>query len=167
MSIEEIRTRASRLEHIVSRRNLREYIAGAIGIVGFLRLMWIGPTTTIRVGAALTIAGGVFVLYLLRKWGSANPLPEDLGLTSAVDFHRAQLERQRDLLRNVWSWYLMPFVPGLAVTQVGIAMAHPERTQRLVALGIGVCLMMVAVAAVNRYGAARIQKRIDSLPSNP
>jgi hypothetical protein len=101
MSLEQIREKAQRFEGVIYRRSRREYVAGTIGIFGFLRLLWIGPTTTIRIGAALTIVGGALVLYLLRKWGSTAPLPEALALQSAIEFHRAQLERQRDLLRSV------------------------------------------------------------------
>ena len=64
---------------------------------------------------------------MLHLWGTARTLPSDLALTSALEFHRVQLERQRDLLRSVWWWYLLPFAPGVLVLEIGHALAQPER----------------------------------------
>jgi hypothetical protein len=166
MSLDEIRARAQRLEHVVSRRNRREYLAAAVGIAGFLRILWLGPTTMIRVGAVLTIAGGLLVVYLIRRWGTATAFPDDLALKSAIDFHRVGLERQRDLLRRVWWWYVMPFVPGLTVLQIGQAVAHPERMQRLIVIAMGMVVLMAGVYGLNRRAATKLQHRIDALNGN-
>jgi hypothetical protein len=42
-------------------------------------------------------------------------VPADLGRASCLAFHRRELERQRDLLRGVWLWYVAPPVPGIAL----------------------------------------------------
>ncbi|MBM3738862.1 MAG: hypothetical protein FJW39_24060 [Acidobacteria bacterium] len=48
-------------------------------------------------------------------------VPADLALKLGIDFHRAELERQRDLLQGIWSWYPLPLVPGMVVLNIGFA----------------------------------------------
>ena len=167
ISLEEIRSRARRLERIVARRNLREYVAAAIVTPAFGWIMWVGPSGTIRIGAGLIIAATVFFVYQLHVRGSAMSLAADLGLSSSLDFHRAQLERQRDLLRSVWSWALLPFVPGFLVLQIGLALALPARTARFIVIGVVFLVLLVGLYALNRRVAARIQQRLDRLKENP
>ena len=91
----------------------------------------------------------------------------DLGLRGSLDFHRVQLERQRDLLRSVWSWALLPFVPGFLVLQIGLALALPARTARFIVIGVLFVVLTVGLHALNRRVAARIQQRLDRLKENP
>jgi hypothetical protein len=78
-----------------------------------------------------------------------------------------QLERQRDLLRSVWSWYLLPFVPALLVLQIGLALAHPEKMSRIVTFGVLLVAFMAGVYELNRRAAAGVQRRIDHLKESP
>ena len=163
ISLEEIRSRARRLERIVARRNLREYVAAAIVAPAFAWIMWIGPSATIRVGAALNIAAILFVVQQLYVRGSSTALPADLAFCSSLDFYRAQLERQRDLLRSVWSWALLPLMPGFLVLQIGLALALPARTARFIVIGVVFLVLLAGLHALNRHVAARIQQRLDRL----
>jgi hypothetical protein len=163
---DEIRQMARRLEHKVARRNRREYVAAAIVVAVFGWQIFTMPSVTLRIGAGLTIAATIAVAFMLHLWGTARTLPSELALTSALEFHRVQLERQRDLLRSVWWWYLLPFVPGVLVLAIGHALAQPERTSRIIAWSVGMILLMVGGYALNRRAAARIQRRIDRLKEN-
>jgi hypothetical protein len=167
ISVEEIRGRAKRLERIVARRNLREYFAAVVVVPAFGWIVWVGPSGTIRAGAGMVILGTIFIVYYLRRRGSASSLPGDLGLKSALEFHCVELVRQRDLLRSVWLWALLPIVSGMLVLQIGQALAHPEWLWRIVLY----CAVLVAGAAglhaLNHRAAARIQERIDRLKEKP
>jgi hypothetical protein len=103
---------------------------------------------------------------MMYLWGTARTLPSDLALTSALEFHRVELEKQRDLLRSVWWWYLLPFAPGILVLEIGQALARPERTSRIIVFGIVMFLLAVGVYALNWRAAARMQRRIDRLKEN-
>jgi hypothetical protein len=63
------------------------------------------------------------------------------GVSTCIEFHRRTLERQRDALRGVGSWYLLPLVPGIAVIMIGTAVnkwtAHPVGMGHLV-MGYGI-----------------------------
>jgi hypothetical protein len=124
MPLEEIHRRARQFEKRISRRNLREYIAGGIGIVIFTVYLFIFRNPVARTGSALIIAGALFVLFQIYKRATPGTLPADLALTASLEFHRRELVRQRDLLRTVWLWYLGPFIPGIVVFGMGVAPRH-------------------------------------------
>jgi hypothetical protein len=163
ISLDEIRERARHLERRVARRNRREYVAAAFVVSFYGWVMWVAPAATIRIGAGLAVAAAISIAYYLHRRGTATSLPADLGLRSALEFHRAQLERQRDLLRSVWWWGLLPFAPSLLVLEIGQALAQPERISRIIAFSVGIIVFMVALYELNRRAAAGIQRRIDRL----
>jgi len=166
IALDEIRQMAQRLEHKVSRRNRREYVAAAVVVAAFGWQVFTAPSVLLRIGAGMCLVAAIAVAYLMHRWGTARTLPSDLALTSALAFHRVELERQRDLLRSVWWWYLLPFTPGVLVLEIGQALARPERTTRIVALSVVMLLMAVGIYALNWRAAVRIQQRIDRLKEN-
>src|SRR5689334_7946236 len=97
MPLEEIRRQARQFEKRIGRRNLREYIAGAIVLVIFTVYLFIFPNPMIRAGSALIIAGDLLVMWQLYRRATPRTLREDLALTASLQFHRQELVRQRDL----------------------------------------------------------------------
>src|ERR1039457_1836068 len=95
-------------------RNLTEYAASTFVVVFFASTMFRYPEL-MRAGAALIITGVIYMVWQLHKRGSARTVPSDLAFNNCVAFHRIELERQRDLVSHVWSWYLGPMIPGMAV----------------------------------------------------
>jgi hypothetical protein len=166
ITLDEIRQMAQRLEHRTSRRNRWEYLTAAFVVAVLGWQMFTLPSVLLRVGAGLTMVAAIAVAYMIRLWGTARTLPSDLALTRALEFHRVQLERQRDLLRSVWRWYLLPFTPGVLVMAIGRALAQPERMAQIIAWSVGMIGIMVGGYVLNWRAAARIQQRIDRLKEN-
>jgi hypothetical protein len=173
ISLEEIRRKAQKLEKGVWWRNLREYAASAIVIATFGYTFLVSPPILVRAGCGLLIAGTLFVVYTLHRRGASRTVLAELAFRTCVDFHRMELERQRDLLRSVWTWYLLPFVPGMIVFLLGLfrrtmqlpnAPAHAGvivTTFTLVAAGCA--LLFVGVGKLNQWGARKLQREIDAL----
>jgi hypothetical protein len=166
IALDDIRQIAQRLEHKVARRNRREYVAAAIVVAVFGWSMFTAPSVLLRIGGGLSIAATIAVAYMLHLWGTAQTLPSDLAVTSALEFHRVQLERQRDLVRGAWWWYLLPFAPGFLVLEIGQVLAHPERRARIIAVSVVVMASGMVIYARSRRAAERIQRRIDRLKEN-
>jgi hypothetical protein len=166
IALDLIRQMAEGLEHRVARRNRREYLAAAVVVAVFGWSLFTAPSAFLRIGAGLSIAATIAVTYMLHLWGTARTLPSDLALTSALEFHRAQLERQRDLRRSVWWSYLLPFGPGFLMLEIGQALAHPERISRIIAISVVVMASGVGIYARSRRAAARLQRQIDRLKEN-
>jgi hypothetical protein len=163
MSLEQVRMRAQRFETRIRRRNIREYVASAIVIVVFSAYVVLLPTLLFRVGSALIIPGALVFLYNLRKRAAIRTLPEDLALVSSRDFYRQQLEQQRDAVRTVWLWGLLPFLPGLAIFIMGAYLLPLHG----VTVGMGMTVLMTStflgVWWLNVRAARRLQRTIDEL----
>jgi hypothetical protein len=175
ISLAELHEKAQKLERRVRRRNLREYAAGAIAIAGYGYYIWKFPTPIIRLGCVLVIAGVLFVVYMLHKRGHARAVPAEMAFRSSLDFYRHELERQRDLLRSVWTWYLLPFVPGLIIFGLGLflrTMKQPNAPAhaRLIVISFSltaafVALVFIVIGKLNQRGARKLQRKIDALDS--
>lgn len=171
LSSEDLRRKMRGSERRIFWRNIREYAAGAFVIAAFGFYEWKLPTLLLRIGSGLTIAGTIYVMFQLHRRASVGPAPSDLGLSSCIDFYRRALERQRDALRAVWSWYLLPFIPGFTVFSIGTALnqraARPGNLGHLV-MGFGIlagCVTAVffGVWKLNQCGAKKLQSQIDEL----
>ena len=173
MSLARVRQVADAFERRVQWRNFGEYAGCAVVIACFGYYISIFQTTLIRTGCGLVMAGTLFVAFALHRRGAARTLPEELALQTCLDFHRHELERQRDLLRSVWSWYLLPFAPGLAVFEAGVlaqamaqpnAAAHETRAITTFAIAIAGCsVVFVSIGVLNRRAASKLQREIDGL----
>jgi hypothetical protein len=145
------------------RQNLREY-ASAVAVV---ILVWLftrhEANVIVLMSGALMAMGAVYVAFYLHRFGSVRALPQDLALTDCLTFHRTELARQRDLLHNVWWWYLLPLVPGPVFLLIGRAIERPD--QRLLQVGVAaICVVtFVGIGKLNDRAARRLQQRIDDL----
>jgi len=164
MSLDQIRAHARTLERRIAWRNGREYVAAVFVAAMFGQAIWHIPSTTIRVASGLIIAGTAFIVYHLYTRGSVRPLPQEIGTTSAIDFLRSELVRQRDLLLSVWRWYLLPLVPGMVLFLIGMALAMPRGGWFVFLIGaVFVSAILFGGHVLNRRAAAYIQTRIDAL----
>lgn len=175
-SPEDLRSKASKFERTIARRNMREYVAAGVVIVVFAYYAWIFPALLLRIGCGLTIAGTLYMVYQLHRRASARTAPADLALLSCIEFQQRELERQRDALRSVWSWYLLPFIPGISVFlpglfQFALRKAHADGRPfqaahvvvSLAAIAIFTVAVFVAVWLLNRWAAGKLQAQIDEL----
>jgi len=163
MSVEEIREKSDKFEQGIRRRNLREYIAAAFVILVFAVYMVIFPNPVIRTGCVLLIAASLYVAYRLHRHGKAQALADRTPFSSCVAHYRAELVRQRDLLRSVMSWYIAPFVPGLVVFTLGIENMRPGRSGAILLTAIPVVAIALIIWALNSRVAKKLQREIDTL----
>lgn len=165
MPLADIHRRADRFQRQIRLRNGIEYGAGVFVLLGFGFYIDRFPGTLIRIGCVLTMLATLFVLFQLHRRASARRLPgATLGVAS-LDFHRAELARQRDALRSAWRWYVAPFIPGVIVFRWGVETelaASPDFAHGLVANAL-IALVFLAIAGLNRWSASRLQRRLDAL----
>jgi hypothetical protein len=159
--LEAIQRSSAEFEARIRRRNLREYIAAGVVLVIFSVNLVTTHIAGARVGFALIIAGILYVAYQLHTRGSAKSVPASASFAGHVDFYRQELERQRDLLRHIWSWYLGPLIPGMVVLMLSAGIAHP-RPQTLAGAAL-VGGVFLAVAKLNQKGVQRLQRKIDEI----
>lgn len=162
MSLADVHLHAQRFQSRIRSRNMIEYGAAVFVVAAFAWMAVTIPEPIVRVGAALIILGALYVCWKLNELGRAATRSElDAGAQSWATFHRAELTRQRDALRTVWSWYLAPFVPGMLVFLAGVSFteANPAPlAARLVVFLAGAGLMAAVFAAVAWINAQAVKK---------
>jgi hypothetical protein len=132
-------------------------------VIAFSRNVFALPHILQKVGSVWIIFAAFYAAWQLHRRGSAMS-PERLGQVPLFEFARAQLVRQRDALRSIFWWYLLPFLPGLAMVLVGNGLAVPAGN------GPPIWLRWVTLAAIigafagvwwlNQRVARRLQRRI-------
>jgi len=161
ITLDEIRHRGARFERRIWWRNFREYAAGAVVIPVFVAQLFTVHGWGL-VPPVLLIAGMVYVLVQLHRHGAARPLPADAGMRASLDFHRLELERQRDALRSVWRWYLLPFVPGFAATAVASAFQRKSAGVPIAFVAFA-ALVLAGVWHMNQRAAQKLDRKIQEL----
>jgi hypothetical protein len=159
---------ATKFQRRIRRRNFLEYAGGAFVVAWavYFALLTSAPLLE-KVGLVLTGLGALVVVNVLRKRGRAGGDPPlDAPTLQIVAWHRAELARQRDLLRSVPLWYLGPLVPGVLVTFLGRWLVSPERAVSLASsLGV-VVLVFGGVWVLNAVGAKQLERKIRELDEN-
>ena len=110
-----LRAEADRFARTIRRRNALEYAAGVLVLAGCVGIAVALPLLSARVGAILLAAGIIIVLWQLHRRASPLDPAREGGMMSITDFRRRELERQRDALASVFTWYLLPLIPGAMV----------------------------------------------------
>jgi len=161
ITLEDLQHRAMRFERRVHWRNVREYTAGAAVIAA------LAPQVARFHGwhlapPVLLILGTLYVLFQLHRRGSARGLPSDAGITASLEFYRREIERQRDALRGIWNWYLLPFAPGLMAT-IAVAAADHGAKPGLLAATIFFASCFVTVWTLSQRTARKLDRKLEEL----
>jgi hypothetical protein len=162
MSAQEVRGLAEKFERTISRRNRREYAASAFVVVWFSVWAWFAESAVVALGCWLVVLAALWVVFHLHRGGTARRPAGEQEVMSGLEFLRSELVRQRDLLRSVWWWYLLPFVPGMLLILVGYSLEQPGRWD-LLALGIFATVTFVGIGLLNQRVARKLQRRLDDL----
>ena len=129
LTTELLETRSRQLDDRIGKRNRWEYLAGLIAGVVTLALglfvLLSGPLDppAILAGAGfllLTAGAGIATLQLHRRTGGGTSID---GATAILASYRAELVRQRDALRSVLLWYVLPFIPGFLLIYSSVLFA--------------------------------------------
>jgi hypothetical protein len=116
----ELRARLAGLRETARRRDLRETAAAVFVAALFTWVAFSSDRSLARVGAAIIVAGALFIIIWMPLAGGRNREPErDLPV---VEFFRRELrylDRQIHLLRSVFWWYIAPNLAGLLLFFMG------------------------------------------------
>jgi hypothetical protein len=166
MSVEQIRIEAMRFERKIGQRNLREYVAALFVILFFAFEFVRMHDLMLRVGYGLIIAGMSYVVWHMLTKGAPGRMREDAGRSSWIEFRRAELVRQRELLRSIWRWYIGPLIPGVIVVFIAAArVAHAARHSLIIwtADAVFVVAAFLGIAWLNKTAASKLQRQIEEL----
>jgi hypothetical protein len=165
--LEEVRKGADKFYRYIKWRNIVEYVACVVAVVVFTIYFFTMPHILHKIGSALLVAASIYAPWQLHRRASAVA-PETAGAMPIYGFLRGQLVRQRDALKTILGWYVLPFVPGMVLFIAGngldpeVEAAGPPIWVRWAALA-GIFSVFGFVWWINQLGARRLQKRIDEI----
>jgi len=156
--LDDIRTQAERLDRNTRRWRVATAVLFALLLIKGAFEVWMQQGILEKAGDLLLMAALVSTAYRFRTQHLAAP-PVALGRTNGMDFYRAELVRQRDLSQDGWG-FLLPFVPGLALTLLDGVLEAGTASQQI-ALVVGFVGLFLGIAWWNAWSARRLQQQID------
>jgi hypothetical protein len=165
-AIEDVRAGADKFYRRLRLRNGIEYVACTVAVAVYGTFIFTFDHPLQKIGSALVILGTLFAAWQLNHRASAVPL-EAAGEMSILDFARAQMVRQRDALRSIFWWYILPFLPGIIVVWIGNGQ-DPEAAARVAiwqrwAAVIVVTALLSVIWWLNQRAARKLQGKIDEI----
>ena len=168
-TLAEVRARAGRFQAGIRWRNIALYAYSAFSIAVSVWLIAKGAFPAMRYPMLLMVAAHLLVLWQINQRITARRLPADMAAQPAIDFYRAQLERQAHGLSRAWLWYMMPFlVPflwelGIMLHRIHTGALPPESLRLFVVfVVVAVCFWTAVLLAFSR-AALRAQLQIERL----
>jgi Flp pilus assembly protein TadB len=171
-TLAEVHARADKLQAGTRWRNIALYAYSAFSILVSVWLIARGAVPLLKYPLLLTVAAHLLVLWQINRRITARRLAVDMAAQPALDFHRAQLERQAHGLSHAWLWYMMPFlVPfiwelGIMLNRIQTGEAPPENFRLFVFFVVtAVCFWTAVLLAFSRAALkARLQiERLNAL----
>ena len=163
--LDEVRKGAAKFYRYVKWRNAVEYVACVIVVISFGTYVFTLPHPLQKIGSALVVLATFYVAWQLHRRASAEP-PEKAGTMPLLVFSRAQMVRQRDALRSIFSWYLLPFLPGMVLLLLGSGQDPALAAKTPVWARWFTLALMAGVFAgiwwLNQVAARRLQRHIDA-----
>ena len=117
-SLEAVRAGADKFYRRIRLRNTVEYVACAVVIVVATVRFFTWEHILHKAGFAMLVAAAFFVAWQLHRRASAVA-PEMAGTMPIYAFMRGQFVRQRDALKGIFWWYILPLLPGMGLVLVG------------------------------------------------
>jgi hypothetical protein len=166
MSLEEVRVQARQFQKRIRKRNIREYSTMvfmwvmAIPLAVFLRSF---PLVLAALG--LCLAGTLVIAYQFRKRMGTRLSQAEVASMSCLEFYRRELERQRDANLSIWSWYILPMIPGAAMIAIAEGFMFRPPVGLFVTLFwvIAFTVGFILTGVANKRAARRLQQKIDEL----
>lgn len=167
---ERIRACAERVERRARARNRLEYLAGGTAIVA---LTAIGAYTLWQPGSAAEVAMGCGFLVLalgmivagVELFRRSRPIGDADLARPALAHLTERLQREHQLLRSAWLWYVAPTVPGFVLLYGAAYLATPDGHSIVLAVAGSTLAFLIVVVVLNLRAAARVAAELRALPA--
>jgi hypothetical protein len=160
---------ALRLRRRVWRRNLTEWGAAVLLLPLCVYRLSNDQRVVARLGALAIAMAAIYVSAALWARGRVGRQPETASTLEFSRAHVSALEGQARLLESVWRWYLLPFVPGVALSYAdgalgALAKGAPARVWLLMLASWSLTwLVFYGIARLNQRAARDLRREIAAL----
>ncbi len=140
-------------------RNARESLACVFVVSVNAADAWRADSLMMRTGHLFLVFGVLFIMCYIHFRAGSRPVPQS-DARVVLDFHRREIVRQRDILRAVPLWYLLPFAPGILV----VAASRWDSKPGAVLLGLPVVAGIFALVwALNLWAARTLEQQLQQV----
>lgn len=162
---DELRRNAQRFERGIRWRNLREYVACALVAAAAIYFAVVIDEPVTQLGCLVLLAGTAIAAWQLHRRTAIDMRDPTRFAAPSAAYYRDELCRQRDALRSVGWWYVLPLLPGPELMLLGRHLAGhlPIAGPRNFAVFLLMPVVALLVLLLNRLGARQLQRRIDAL----
>lgn len=164
IATDEVGRREARLATRVRRRNAIEYVAAAVvgaiflGFASGLLPLEDGTAGLVaRIGSGVLVAGIIVVAMQLHWRGGAVAVRQR---EPSIGHYIGELRRQRDALRTMWMWYVLPLAPGFVLFYYGLGLAQAMDMTVVVIQAIATATVLWLVVRANRQAADCMEDEI-------
>jgi hypothetical protein len=119
-----------------------------------------------RVAGGFILADALYVGYQVYKRRPSRAIPQDAAPGLLVEFYRAELQRRLVVLREIWWWYIGPFVGALLMYVLWVPFAYMDRPQVWVNILPFLTLSLLwgfGMGKMTERAARKLQEEIDEL----
>lgn len=162
-TVAQVRQAAATFQRRARLGDLIEYGACAVVSLGYGLYIWLFPSLRMKLASLAVVLATGFVAYQLRSHAAARLAPPDTAALSLLAFHRRELLRRRDLLKDSWKLFVAPLMAGMLVFVACLASERPSASLPLFVLFGAVLVMAVAISLYNIRQAGRVQRLVDIL----
>jgi hypothetical protein len=154
LTIDALPDQARRFQRTIRWRNARESVA-AVVVLAMLGPPWRLGSGLDGLSHVLLYLGVLCMMYVLHFRAGSRKVPGGADPGSLLKFHQSELARQRDMLRRMPQWGLLPFVPGIVVSIVA-------RWEPLVDAPtlVVVAVVFYVIWRLNRWAAQWLDERL-------
>jgi xanthine/uracil permease len=115
----DLNSQLKNFDKCLKKRDKREIIAASIVILIFCTGTILFTGIISKIGMLLCTLYGVVVIYVLRNVKKHKPVSYDQPVKDYLVMHREYLVKERNLLKNVIYWYLLPPFIGEVLFFIG------------------------------------------------
>lgn len=160
LSLDTLSDHACLFQKMIWWRNARESLAAVVVLMLNTRDLWRADSQMARTGHALLIAGMLFIIWFLHVRAGSRTVPGHADTKDVLRFHQREIARQRDVLRAVPLWYLLPFVPGM----IAIGASKWETSAGGALIGVPAIIgIFVLVWLLNVWGARWLDRQLHNV----
>jgi hypothetical protein len=160
LSLDTLSDHACLFQKMIWWRNARESLAAVVVLMLNTRDLWRADSQMARTGHALLIAGMLFIIWFLHVRAGSRAVPGHADTKDVLRFHQREIARQRDVLRAVPLWYLLPFVPGM----IAIGASKWETSAGGALIGVPAIVgIFVLVWLLNAWGARWLDRQLHNV----
>ena len=165
MTVAQVRQSTEAFQKRARGGDLIEYIACAVVVIMCGFYVWTFPSLRMKFASLGMMSATLFVAYQLRRHGARGTWSPEITGGPLLEFHRRELTRRRNLLRDSWRLFVAPLLAAMLVFLVCLEPDRPYARLPLVILIGAVAFIGIAISFYNRWQARRLQRQIDELDS--